>query len=86
MGAGSADGGYGECSADGNGSGLSLDTHIRNGVQYFDCLLCRVPPPGILPYGKFAQVDTSKYIWSKDGGGARPLPVKWGQLGRICVY
>jgi hypothetical protein len=26
-------------------------------------------------------VDTSKYIWSREGGTARPLPVKWGQLG-----
>lgn len=38
------------------------------------------PPPAGGP-GKWAQVDTSKYIWAKDGGSARPMPVKWGNLG-----
>jgi hypothetical protein len=35
------------------------------------------PPSG----KKWADVDTSKYVWSRDGGTARPLPVKWGELG-----
>jgi hypothetical protein len=30
---------------------------------------------------KWADVDASKYIWSREGGTARPLPVKWGELG-----
>jgi len=30
---------------------------------------------------KWADVDASKYIWSREGGSARPFPVKWGELG-----
>eukprot|EP00823_Brevimastigomonas_motovehiculus_P009214 TRINITY_DN8882_c0_g1_i1.p1 TRINITY_DN8882_c0_g1~~TRINITY_DN8882_c0_g1_i1.p1 ORF type:complete len:505 (+),score=79.87 TRINITY_DN8882_c0_g1_i1:220-1515(+) len=42
--------------------------------------------PGVLPpakdaNGKWAQVDTSKYIWASEGGAARPLNVQWGELG-----
>jgi len=38
--------------------------------------------PAALPPGKkWADVDTSKYVWSREGGSARPMPVKWGELG-----
>lgn len=36
---------------------------------------------GKLGEGKWAPVDTSHYVWSRSGGTARPLSVRWGPLG-----
>jgi hypothetical protein len=36
------------------------------------------------PNKKWANVDTSKYVWSREGGTARPMPVQWGELGVVA--
>lgn len=40
------------------------------------------PPPAVKKkVRKWAKVDTSHYIWSRDGGSARPMEVAWGNSG-----
>lgn len=46
-----------------------------------------MPPPSLPPpkekkkVRKWAKVDTSHYIWARDGGTARPMEVGWGATG-----
>jgi len=46
-----------------------------------------LPPPKLPPPAqkkkirKWAKVDTSHYIWARDGGTARPMEVAWGGTG-----
>jgi hypothetical protein len=41
------------------------------------------PPPIVPSTGakKWKTVETSHYIWARDGGSAVPMPVQWGELG-----
>merc|ERR1712130_345846 len=42
----------------------------------------KVPPPTEKQrVRKWAKVDTSHYIWARDGGTARPMEVGWGRTG-----
>lgn len=46
-----------------------------------------LPPPSLPPpkekkkIRKWAKVDTTHYIWARDGGTARPMEVGWGKTG-----